>query len=66
MMAICSDIIAGINKNVNADQTERQGTQLKGLKFMCHDCGNPVMLKNMANEIEANRIIILNYFYIIA
>ena len=61
MIAIWFTMISGSNIKTIADQTHKQGTQLNGLKFMCHDCGNPVMLKNMANEIAANRIIIFNY-----
>lgn len=55
-----SIICGGIINKTTADHTERQGTQLKGLKLRPKDLSKLVILKNTAKNTEAIIIIFLN------
>jgi hypothetical protein len=51
------EIKLGRMRNNTALQTERQGTQLNGLKLSFQDWCRLVILKNTANSTDANIII---------
>lgn len=55
-----STICGGIINKTIADHTERQGTQLNGLKLRPKDLSKLVILKNTAKNTEAIIIIFLN------
>lgn len=55
-----STICGGIMNKTTADQTERQGTQLNGLKLRPKDLSKLVILKNTAKKTDAIIIIFLN------
>lgn len=55
-----SIICGGIINKITADHTERQGTQLNGLKLRPKDLSKLVILKNTAKNTEAIIIIFLN------